>query len=59
MVVLIDGNINSQQTYTFGVSSDVTSITLKNAKKFPYMTVNMNSIVIDKSQLSQYDLGDY
>ena len=49
MVVLISENIKNKQTYIFSVSSDVISIKIKNAEKFPYMTVSMNAIVIDKS----------
>ena len=37
------------QTYNFAVSSDVTSIKIKKAEKFPYLTVNVNGIVIDKT----------
>ena len=47
------------QTYTFKVSSDVTSIKIKNSEKFPYMTVNMNAIIIDINKLSKNDLGDF
>ena len=49
IVVLISENMIGLQTYTFRVSSDVTSIKIKNAEKFPYITVNMNGLVIDKS----------
>jgi hypothetical protein len=49
MVVLISENTEGSQTYNFAVSSDVTSIRIKNAEKFPYLTVNMNGIVIDKT----------
>ncbi len=49
MVVLISDMIISNQAYTFRVSSDVTSIKIKNAEKFPYITVSMNAIVIDKN----------
>ena len=49
MVVLLSEKLISLQTYTFRVSSDVTSITIKNAEKFPYITVSMNAIVIDKN----------
>ena len=59
MVVLIDENVNGQQTYTFSVSNDVTSIKIKNAEKFPFLTVSMNGIVINKNQLSVNNIGDY
>ena len=59
MVVLLSEKMISFQTYTFKLSSDVTSIKIKNAEKFPYLTVSMNAIVIDKNQLSYNDLGDY
>jgi len=49
MVVLLSEKSTSQQTYTFKASSDVTSIKMKNADKFPYMTLTMNAIVIDKN----------
>ena len=49
MVVLVSENLKGLQTYTFEVSSDVTSVKIKNAEKFPYMTVSINAIIIDKS----------
>ena len=49
MVVLISENMTGYQTYNFAVSRDVTSIKIKNAEKFPYLTVNINVIVIDRS----------
>ncbi len=59
MVVLISENMTGTQTYNFAVSSDVTSIKIKNAEKFPHLTVSMNGIVIDRTQLSESNLGDY
>ncbi len=47
------------QKYNFAVNSDVTSIKIKNAENFPYLTVSMSGIVIDKTQLSSSNLGDY
>ena len=32
---------------------------IKNAEKFPYITLSPNAMIIDKSQLSKDDLGDY
>jgi hypothetical protein len=49
MVVLISENMTGTQTYNFAVSSDVTSIRIINAEKFPHLTVNMNGIVIDRT----------
>ena len=49
IVVLLSGKMKSIQTYTFKVSSDVTSIKIKNPEKFPFLTVSMNAIVIDQS----------
>ena len=49
MVVLISENLKGLQTYTFRVSSDVTSVKIKDEENFPYMTVSMNAIIIDKS----------
>ena len=49
MVVLISENMTGTQTYNFAVNRDVTSIKIKNAEKFPYSTVNMNGLVIDKT----------
>jgi hypothetical protein len=49
MVVLISESMTGTQTYNFAVNSDVTSIKIKNAKNFPYLTVSMNGIVIDKT----------
>ena len=51
--------MKNKQTFTFNVSTDVISIKIKNAEKFPYMTVSKNSIVIDKSLLSETDVGYY
>ncbi len=47
------------QTSNFAVSNDVTSIKIKNVEKFPYLTVSMNGIIIDRAQLSESNLGDY
>ncbi len=49
MVVLISENMTGTQTYNFAVNSDVTSIKIKNAKKFPFLAVSMNGIIIDKT----------
>ena len=49
MVVLISENMTGTQTYNFAVTSDVTSIKIKNAENFPYLTVSMNGIVIDRT----------
>ena len=49
IVVLISENMTGSQTYNFAVSSDVTSIEIKNAENFPYLTVSMNGLVIDKT----------
>jgi hypothetical protein len=49
MVVLLSDQKVNQQFYTFRVSSDVTSIKIKNAEKFPFITVSTNAIIIDKS----------
>ncbi len=49
MVVLISENMTGTQIYHFAVSSDVTSIKIKNAENFPYLTVSMNGLVIDKT----------
>lgn len=35
----------------------MTSIKIKNAEKFPYLSVSMNGTVIDKSQLSENNIG--
>jgi len=32
---------------------------IKNADKFPYMTLSTNAIIFDKSKLSKDELGDY
>ena len=58
LVVLSEKTVN-YQTSNFKISSDVSSIKIKNAEKFPYMTVSMNAIVIDKNLLSKNELGDY
>jgi hypothetical protein len=49
MVVLVSENMEESQTYNFSVSSDVTSIKIKNAENFPYLAVSMNGIFIDKT----------
>ena len=59
MVVLLQKFEISKQVFTFKLSSDVTSIAIKNAENFPYMIVSMNAIIIDKSQLSLDNLGDF
>ncbi len=41
------------------MNSDVTSITIKNPEKFPYMTVSLNSLIFDKGQLSENNLGTH
>ena len=45
--------------FDLNVSSDVTSIIIKNEIKFPYLKVSLNSLVFDLSQLSVDNLGDY
>ena len=59
MVVLLSENWITTQTYTFSVSNDVISIKIKDSEKFPFLTVSMNAIIIDKSFLSEEDLGNY
>ena len=49
IVVLISENMTGTQTYNFAVSSDVTSIKIKNPEKFPYLTVIMSGVVIDRT----------
>jgi hypothetical protein len=49
MVVLISENMTGTQIYNFAVSSDVTSIKIKNAENFPYLTASMNGLVIDRT----------
>ena len=49
IVVLISVNMEGSQTYNFAVSSDVTSIKIKNAENFPYLAVSLDGIFIDKT----------
>ena len=49
LVVLLSDKTEGKQTYTFKVSSDVTSIKIKNLEEFPYITIVANAITIDKN----------
>ena len=41
------------------VSNDVTSIAIKNPENYPYLKVNLNTLVFDLTQLCEDDIGTY
>ena len=49
IIVLISEKMIGSLIYNFKISSDVTSIMIKDAEKFPYLMVNLNALVFDLS----------
>ena len=47
------------QIYTFQVNCDVTSIIIKNAESFSYLTASLNALIFDLSLLSKDDIGTH
>ena len=49
IVVFLPEKMIGLQINNFRVSSDVTSITIKNPENYPYLTVSLNALVFDLS----------
>ncbi len=48
-----------QKIKNLRVSSDVTSLAIKNPENYPYLTVSLNALVFDLTQLCEDDIGTY